>query len=165
MSSGKLEHKDENGKLRYNFHVSQKESFAYASKISTKQEKTIYHIVLSEVVLNQRYRRADCTSSNLAKEFGLNTSNISAVLRKRFGKTLPELVNECRIKDAITILQDKRFDKTSAAQVGLTVGFGNRQTFYASFYKFLGVSPALYRKLYAQGDAPILNSIMASKTE
>jgi AraC-like DNA-binding protein len=45
----------------------------------------------------------------------------------------------------MTILVDKRFQDLRMEEVSDMVGFANRQSFYASFYRVMGMTPRDYR--------------------
>ena len=70
---------------------------------------------------------------------------ISAVVNIRFHQNYSSLVNEYRIKDAQYLLTDKRYMDKTMEEISAMVGFANRQSFYAAFYKILGVTPRGYR--------------------
>lgn len=54
-------------------------------------------------------------------------------------------VNKYRIDEARSILVDKRYLHLRMEQVSDMVGFANRQSFYASFYRVVGITPREYR--------------------
>ena len=54
-------------------------------------------------------------------------------------------VNKYRIDEAMTILVDKRYQDLRMEEVSDMVGFANRQSFYASFFKIMGVTPRDYK--------------------
>ena len=43
------------------------------------------------------------------------------------------------------LLTDKRYADKNVEEISTMVGFANRQSFYAAFYKILGVTPRGYR--------------------
>ena len=45
----------------------------------------------------------------------------------------------------MTILVDKRYQKYRMEEVSDMVGFSNRQSFYASFFRVVGITPREYR--------------------
>ncbi len=45
------------------------------------------------------------------------------------------LLNEYRVKDALHLLTDKRYADKNVEEISAMVGFANRQSFYAAFYK------------------------------
>jgi AraC-like DNA-binding protein len=81
----------------------------------------------------------------MAEDLGTNTRYISAVVSMRFGKNYLSLVNEHRIEEAKYLLVDKRYADANIEDIGAMVGFSNRHSFYAAFYKFTGQTPRGYR--------------------
>jgi AraC-like DNA-binding protein len=54
-------------------------------------------------------------------------------------------VNSYRIREAMSLLVDKRYRDLTMEEISDMVGFSNRQSFYASFYKINGVTPREYK--------------------
>jgi AraC-like DNA-binding protein len=54
-------------------------------------------------------------------------------------------VNKYRIEEAMSLLVDKRYQDLNVAEIGYMVGFSNRQSFYSSFFRILGITPRDYR--------------------
>jgi YesN/AraC family two-component response regulator len=54
-------------------------------------------------------------------------------------------VNKFRIEEAMAILVDRRYQDLRMEEVSDMVGFANRQSFYASFYKIMNMTPREYR--------------------
>ena len=47
------------------------------------------------------------------------------------------------------LLTDKRYADKNVEEISTMVGFANRQSFYAAFYKNVGETPNGYRKKHA----------------
>ena len=75
-----------------------------------------------------------------------NTRYLSAVVNSRFGMNFSCLLNEYRIKDALRLLADKKNAEKNIEEISAMVGFANRQSFYAAFYRIIGETPNGYRK-------------------
>ena len=56
------------------------------------------------------------------------------------------LLNEYRIRDAKHLLLDKRYAEKTIEEISAMSGFANRQSFYAAFYRIVGITPNEYRK-------------------
>ena len=54
-------------------------------------------------------------------------------------------INKYRVEEAMSILTDKRYQDLRIDEVSDMVGFSNRQSFYAAFYKFIGITPKDYK--------------------
>lgn len=104
---------------------------------------------INKVVFKQkRYREKGFTARQLAQELNTNSRYVSATLCIKFRQNFKELVNRCRVAEAMSILTDVRYDDYRMEDVAETVGFSSRQTFYAGFYKVNGISPKEYKKQY-----------------
>ena len=81
----------------------------------------------------------------MAEDLETNTRYVSAVVSVCFGMNYTSLVNKYRVEYAKTLLKDKRYRNLKMEDVSDMVGFSNRQSFYAAFYKFTGVTPRQYK--------------------
>ena len=106
----------------------------------------MYEKILNIIVIQKRYRDKEFSAKELAKELQTNTRYISAVINSRFNTNFSCLINEYRIKEALHRMTDKRYLDMTIEEIGALVGFANRQSFYASFYRIMGETPNGYRK-------------------
>ena len=88
----------------------------------------------------------EAVTAKLAKELKTNTRYISAVINSRFNTNFSCLINEYRIKEALHRMVDKRYAEETIEEISAAVGFANRQSFYAAFYRIMGETPNSYRK-------------------
>ena len=130
----------------YNIKEKQEKNAAYRSLIRAELADELYEKILNIIIIEKRYRNKDFSEKELAKELGTNTRYISAVINSRFNTNFSCLVNEYRIKEAQHKLTDKRFQEMTIEDIGNLVGFANRQSFYASFYRVMGETPNNYRR-------------------
>ena len=98
------------------------------------------------VVKQKKFKDTDYSAKDLAKDLNINTRYLSAVINSRFGENYSCLHNKYRIKEAIRLLSDKKLAHNNIEEISAMVGFSNRQSFYASFYKYMGETPNGYRK-------------------
>ena len=136
----------ENTPAPYNIREKQEKNAAYRSLIRAELADELYDRILNIVIIEKRYRNKDFTAKELAAELGTNTRYISAVINSRFNTNFSCLINEYRIKEAQHKLVDKRYQEMTIEDIGTSVGFANRQSFYASFYRVVGETPNNYRK-------------------
>ncbi len=125
----------------------------YIDLVSPKQAFEISNTILQKVAIEKRYRDPSFTARALAKELNLNPRVISASMSRGFGKNFPQLLNEYRIREAQTLLQNPENDGKTVEQIGEMVGFANRQSFYTAFYRFLNQTPAHYRREHSKKSA------------
>ena len=130
----------------YNIKEKQEKNAAYRSLIRAELADELYDSILNKIVVEKKYRDKDFSAKSLAVELNTNTRYISAVINSRFGMNFSCLVNEYRIKEALHRMTDKRFVHLTIEEIGSFVGFANRQSFYASFYRVMGETPNNYRK-------------------
>ena len=130
----------------YNIKEKQDKNAAYRSLIRAELADELYEKILNIVVIQKRYRDKDFSAKELAQELGTNTRYISAVINSRFNTNFSCLINEYRIKEALHRMKDKRYLDLTIEEIGTLVGFANRQSFYASFYRIVGETPNGYRK-------------------
>lgn len=83
-------------------------------------------------------------AEDLALQLNISPRQLGRIVKKRYGKTLVEVIADKRIKSAEKLLAsaDMTIEKISSA-----VGFGTVTGFYREFYKRHAESPAEWRKL------------------
>lgn len=133
-------------KTPYNIREKKDKNVAYRTLIRAELADELYDKILDIIVVQKKYRDPDYSAQDLAKELKTNTRYISAVVNSRFGMNYSSLLNEYRIKDALHLLVDKRYKDKNIEEISAMVGFANRQSFYAAFYKNMGETPNGYRK-------------------
>ena len=130
----------------YNIKEKKEKNATYRSLIRAELADELYEKILNIIVIEKRYRDKDFSAKSLAVELGTNTRYISAVINSRFNTNFSCLINEYRIKEALHRMTDKRYLDLTIEEIGALVGFANRQSFYASFYRIMGETPNNYRK-------------------
>ena len=120
----------------------------YRKLISSTMAKSLAQDILSKLEEEKIYRYSGYTAKQLAAELHTNTRYLSAVVNSRFKKSYSSLINEYRIKDAVVLLADRRYRSKTIEEIGLIVGFANRQSFYAAFDKYVGETPRTFRKKF-----------------
>lgn len=145
----KLQNEDAKTKLPYNLREKKEKNAAYRSLIRPELADELYDKIINIVVVQKKYRDPDYSAKMLAKELETNTRYLSAVINSRFGMNYSCLLNEYRIREALHLLTDKRYSAKNIEDISTMVGFANRQSFYAAFYKIMGETPNGYRKKHA----------------
>ena len=130
---------------KYNFTESKDKEAHYRSLVSPKMMDEMKEKILSVIVMQKRYKDKDYSAKKLAEDLGTNTRYISAVVNVRFHMNYTSFINKFRIEEAMAILTDRRYQDLRMEQVSDMVGFANRQSFYAAFYKLTGITPRQYR--------------------
>ena len=130
---------------KYNITEKKEKEAHYRSLVNPKLMDEMKDRILNIIVMQKKYKEKDYSAKKLAEELGTNTRYISAVVNVRFHMNYTSFVNKFRIEEAMAILVDRRYQKLRIEEVSDMVGFSNRQSFYASFFKLMGMTPRDYR--------------------
>ena len=130
---------------KYNISEKKEKEAVYRSLVSPKLMDEMKEKILNIIVMQKKYEDKDYSAKKLAEDLGTNTRYISAVVNVRFHMNYTSFVNKYRIEEAMSILVDKRYQNLRMEEVSDMVGFANRQSFYASFYKQMRMTPREYR--------------------
>ena len=130
---------------KYNITEKKVKTAAYRALINPSLMDKLERSILDIVYVQKKYRDPNYSAKQLAEELKTNTRYISAVVNVRFGMNYTSLINKYRIDEAMVILADPEYRKTNMEDVSAMVGFSNRQSFYASFFRITGITPREYR--------------------
>ena len=133
-------------KLPYNLREKKIKDAAYRNMIRADLADELYQKIVDIVIVKKKYKDPNFSSKDLAKLLKTNTRYLSAVVNSRFGMNYSCLLNEYRVKDALRMMADKKNAYKNIEEISANVGFANRQSFYAAFYRIVGETPNGYRK-------------------
>ena len=120
---------------KYNLTEKKEKVAAYRSLVSPQLMDELKEKILNIILIQQRYKDKNYSAKQLAEDLGTNTRYISAVVNVRFHMNYTSFVNKFRIEEAMALLVDKRYQELNMEEISDMVGFANRQSFYASFYR------------------------------
>ena len=109
---------------------------------SREKKKRTRTVNLIDRYINEHYREK-IRLSDLSKALYLCPKQISRVLRKEYGCTLPDLINQRRLDLACTMLRESDAD---VGQIAQRVGYEYENYFYTLFRKAFGMTPGEYRE-------------------
>ena len=130
---------------KYNITEKKEKEAAYRSLVSPRMMDEMQEKIMNIIVMQKKYKDKYYSAKKLAEDLGTNTRYVSAVVNVRFHMNYTSFVNKFRIEEAMTILTDKRYQGLKMEEVSDMVGFANRQSFYASFFKIMNMTPREYR--------------------
>jgi len=133
---------------KYNITEKKEKNAAYRSLVSPKLMDELKERILEIILIQKKYKDKDYSAKKLAEDLGTNTRYISAVVNVKFHMNYTSFVNKFRIEEAMTLLLDRRYQELNMEDISDMVGFSNRQSFYASFYKFNNMTPRDYKIRY-----------------
>lgn len=132
--------------VKYNINLDEnKKEAAYRSLVNPKLMSELKVKIVRVLLKKKKYKDKDYSAKLLAEELKTNTRYISAVVNVCFNMNYTSLVNKYRVEEAKKLLAGKRYRNLKMEEISDMVGFSNRQSFYASFYKFTGITPRKYR--------------------
>jgi AraC-like DNA-binding protein len=95
------------------------------------------------------------TLETLSKEVGLSTFRIAHLVKEVTGKTVLQHIHQLRVQEAQRLLEQSDMNCTDIAY---ETGFGDQSYFIKQFRKWMGITPARYRRLYHSGKPGEQNS-------
>ena len=99
------------------------------------------------LIKGKGYLEPDFSAQRLAERLGISAFSLSRMLKAIYGKSYSDIVHAHRIQDAMCHLKDKRFAPYSVDDIGMMVGFKNRQSFFTAFKKVTGMTPEKFRQM------------------
>ena len=130
---------------KYNIREKKEKPAAYRAAIKPELIDAIYEQLLRKMIVEKKYKDPTYSAKRLAEEIHTNTRYISAAVSLRFQQNFSELINGYRVREAISMLTDKRNRSITIGDVAKACGFANRQSFYSAFYRQHGKTPKQYR--------------------
>ncbi|GAB2607875.1 hypothetical protein GCM10026987_02090 [Belliella aquatica] len=96
--------------------------------------------------INKIYIKPDINVEKLAFLIGHPTRATSYVINNYFGMNFNQLINNYRIKEAISKLENGYLKEFTIDALWSEIGFSNRTTFYKKFKEFTGLTPMEFVK-------------------
>jgi AraC-like DNA-binding protein len=120
----------------------------YQTQHSPEYVERIFDMVIQKVVMEKKYRDPEYNAAKLAKDVGVNSRCLAAVINIRYRDNFSQMVNDFRIREVQYMLSDPHFKEMSMEEISAAVGYTTRQSFHLAFYKRMGVTPRAYRSKY-----------------
>ena len=133
---------------KYNINEKKKQIAEYGTKFNPAILDELQSKMLNLLLVQKKFLDKDYSAKQLARDLGTNSRYVSAVLNLKMHTNYASLVNSYRIEEAMSILIDKRYLKLNMEQIADMVGFANRQSFYAAFYKIKKCTPRDYKMTF-----------------
>ena len=131
---------------KYHVKAPKQRTVAHQGIVNEEMTKTLKAKIMRLLVDKKKYKDKTYSAHRLAMDMGTNSRYVSVVLREQFGMNYSTFVNKYRIAEAKAILSSKQYDSLRVEEVSDMVGFSCRQSFYAAFYRFMGITPREYHQ-------------------
>ena len=118
---------------------------AETSELSTKTDQ--YYEQLKELMTTEKvYQNDQLNMSILSEKTGLSNSYLSQIINQKEEKNFFDFVNDYRLKEVMSKMNDPKFDHYTILGLAQDAGFKSKSTFYNYFKKITGQTPSTYRK-------------------
>ncbi|MEM7278703.1 MAG: helix-turn-helix domain-containing protein [Pseudomonadota bacterium] len=118
------------------------------AKSGLSEEQLSHYKQRLEYVMHteQAYLRSDLTLPKLASIVDCSVNHLSQVINAGFGVSFFDYLNEYRVEHAKGLLTELNGKGSAVLNIAFTVGFNSNSAFYAAFKKYVGQTPAQFRR-------------------
>lgn len=117
----------------------------HGNKKLSDEEAKLWLNELKQLMEGQQiFRNPNLKLQDLALELHLSPHQLSQFLNDNLGKNFTQFINEYRIHEACKLLETDTL--LSIEGIGDEVGFNSKSTFFSTFKKVKGLTPAKYRQ-------------------
>ncbi len=111
-----------------------------------KEEDKIWKTRIDAIIVKKRkYRDPDFSASKLAEELGVSVFQLSRIFKKVYGKPYSDIVLPLRLKLAKKYMLSSSKARYTVEEIGLSVGFMNKWSFFQAFRKYEGMTPGEWK--------------------
>jgi len=115
-------------------------------KIDDNRANTLLEQLYTYMREQKPYRNPALKSLDVAGQLNISTHQLSQLLNDNLGKSFAVFVNEYRIEEAKRIIRDNT--KYTLEAIGNESGFNSKSTFYTTFKRIVGKTPAKYKEQF-----------------
>jgi len=92
------------------------------------------------------YLETDISLSMLSKLVGKSNQKVSEIINQYAQQNFNDFINFYRIRDAKTLLADKKNEHFTISSIAFDTGFSSLSSFNSAFKKFEGITPSGFKK-------------------
>jgi AraC-like DNA-binding protein len=121
--------------------------FSSTEKYSDKKIENSEDLVQQLQLLmykDKPYKNSNIKLKDIASKLDVSSHLLSQLLNDNIGKSFSKFINEYRVEEAKLLITNNR--KFTLEAIGFDAGFSSKSTFYATFKKMVGVTPAQFQK-------------------
>uniref|UniRef100_UPI0025CE57F6 helix-turn-helix domain-containing protein n=1 Tax=Winogradskyella sp. TaxID=1883156 RepID=UPI0025CE57F6 len=120
----------------------------YAAKKINSSEADHLIKELSDLIQEKAlFKNSDVKLKDLADELNISKHHLSQLLNDNLGKSFAQYINELRIEEAKKLLVEN--NQFTLEAIGFEAGFSSKSTFYATFKKVVGQTPAEFKRQFS----------------
>ncbi|MEM7359357.1 MAG: helix-turn-helix domain-containing protein [Pseudomonadota bacterium] len=119
----------------------------YAKSGLSMEQLNTYKARLENVMNTQKvYLESDMTLPKLAKLINCSVNHLSQVINVGFNMSFFDYLNQFRVEFAKGLLAEPEGQNNSVLYIAFAVGYNSNSAFYSAFKKYVGLTPAEYRR-------------------
>lgn len=114
------------------------------NKVSPKIEQVDQ--IITALELDKIYRSQGMDLTKFSHKINIPKYVISIVIRDRYKKSFPDIINYMRVKDIANKLKDPDLASIKVEELAFDVGFNSTSSFYTAFKRIMRMTPREYQK-------------------
>lgn len=120
----------------------------YASKKIDEKDANLL-IEQLELLMTEKefYKNPDVKLNDLSSKIGVSSHRLSQLLNDNLGKNFSLFINDYRVAEAKRLIEIN--NQYTIEAIGFDAGFSSKSSFYATFKKHIGKTPAEYKKQFS----------------
>ena len=115
-------------------------------KIISKKQQELFNKINTHVIDHKLFLDPYLSLETLSNSLELSSGYLSFLINNYSSNNFSDYINELRINQVKQIIKDPEYLNYTIVSIGLESGFNSKSTFYKSFKKFTGMSPAEFKK-------------------
>ena len=120
----------------------------YAAKKIEEQEATFLIEQLDSLMKEKElYKESNIKLPTIAKQIHISPHKLSQLLNDNIGKSFASFINDFRILEAKRLLKEN--NQITLEAIGFEAGFSSKSSFYATFKKVVGQTPAEFQRNFS----------------
>jgi AraC-like DNA-binding protein len=117
----------------------------YANKKLNEEDAQLILKRLERAMIEKNiFKKPNLKLNDLATEINVSAHQLSQLLNDNLSKGFTLFINEYRIEEACKILSTR--ENLTIEAISDEVGFNSKSTFFSTFKKLKGVTPAMYQQ-------------------
>ncbi|OJJ21461.1 hypothetical protein BKI52_13005 [marine bacterium AO1-C] len=112
-----------------------------SSNITKSEVQNIAHLLEKSMMQDKLFLNPTLSLKEVSDALDVSQRNLSYTINQHFQKSFRELINEYRIEEIKTQLNDENLKKRSIFGIAMDCGFNSEASFYRVFKKNTGSSP------------------------
>ena len=114
-------------------------------KIHSKKQQELFTKIDTLVRDKKLFLDPNLSLESLSDSLGISAGYLSFLINNYSSSNFSDYINQFRINQAKQLILDLDYQNYKIVSIGLESGFNSKSTFYKSFKKFTGISPAEFK--------------------